>query len=303
MNRILVTGGNGFLGRAVRRELIARGYRCHFTPPHSELDLLNPQQTHDFVHEEEIDTVIHCAAFVGGIKDNVAKPADMIRQNLMMGLNVLDACKNNKVQHLVIIGTSCSYPAGAQCPTPETDMFTGMPARETAYYGIAKSTLFVAADAYRKQYGLRSTLLVPSNLYGPYDTSTHVIPDLVRKFCDKNRDIVSVWGSGNQTRDFLYVDDCAKGIINACETDPLPTVPINLGSGIETSLVELVDRLKRLSGFQGKVTWDETAPVGTYRRVLDVNRAVKWINWSASTLLEDGLKETVEAFKHTHVQS
>jgi nucleoside-diphosphate-sugar epimerase len=177
-------------------------------------------------------------------------------------------------------------------------MFTGLPAKATGHYGVAKSTLFMAADAYRKQYKLKSILLVPTNLYGPWDKSSQVGPDLVRKFCRQPK-AVEIWGTGRATRDFLYITDAAQGIVTACENPGLPTVPINLGSGVETPISELADRIRRLSGSEAEIVWAHSEPEGQLRRVLDIERAKNWLGWNPPTLLEDGLRATIHAFKHS----
>lgn len=294
MNKIIVTGGHGFLGSAVLRELERRGYKNVLSPGSIELNLLNTNAVRAYFYEEEPDTVIHCAGRVGGIQDNIDHPADFMTDNLRMGLNVLQASAARKVQNLVIIGTSCSYPAysGTERPIQESEMYHGLPTKETGHYGVAKSTIFMAADAFKKQHGLRSALLVPTNLYGPGDKSNHVVNDLIKKFSLTPTGVVQVWGTGRATRDLLFVDDAARGIVLAAE-NPQPTVPINLGSGVETPISELADRIRRLTGSKAEIYFDSTKPEGQARRLLDITRAKRYLGWEPTTLLEDGLNKTI----------
>lgn len=306
---VLVTGGNGFLGRHLIEELKANGHRAVEYSRH-DLD----EGSGGLFRELQAghDAVVHCAAVVGGIGLNQSAPAHLFVENMRMGLNVLDAC----VQHpapvkLVMIGTTCSYPAfdrrGKYAPFVgfhETEMWSGYPEPTNAAYGVAKRALITAANAYREQFGLKVVTVVPANLYGPGDhfldmETNHVIPALIRKIYDAvkaDQGVVELWGDGSPTRDFLYVKDCARGIRLALEGYD-GEMPLNLGTGKETSIAVVASHIAGLMEYPIDFRWDTSKPNGQKRRMLDTQRAKDLISFEAATSFEDGIRETVEWFK------
>lgn len=297
--KIGVTGGGGFLGKHVIRELQKYTDSIHILAPRSsEVDLTNVAQTNKFV--EKCDLIIHLAADVGGILYNQKYPADLLSKNLQMGLNIINACKEYGIDKLVNTGTTCMFPANASLPFKEEDIFNGYPAEVTAPYGISKIVLFELSKAYKKQFGLNSINLIPVNLYGPEDhfigESTHVVPALIRRiYAAKSQKIdkVDIWGTGVATREFLFAADAAEGIVKALlEYDS--TEPVNLGTGIETSIKDLVLTIKNILAYNGEIFWDLTKPDGTLRRCVDVEKAKNEFGFSASTILSDGLEKTIE---------
>lgn len=293
--RILVTGGRGFLGRSVCCRL--SGAAEYYAPAHRDLDLLDYTAVLRTIDKGRFTHVIHLAGRVGGIKDNMAAPADFLSDNLAMGLNILRASHAvGRIKRIVMVGTTCSYPADAKCPIKEDTMWAGYPAPETAPYGLAKRILFTACQTYWEQYGLHSVLLVPTNLYGPRDTSSHVIPDLVRKFCS-GANTVELYSS-RATRDFLYVGDCAQAIIAALDGPEIPVIPINIASGRETNILKVARMIRKITGSSAKIRSDPDAPEGNLRRVLDVTRASIFLpTWRPLIGLEEGLWRTVAAYK------
>jgi len=295
--KIFLTGASGFVGMHVLEALIAGGHAV-ICPPHYEVDLLSASATEARIRYAAPDVVIHLAAIVGGIGANQARPADFWRDNLQMGLNVLEACRSVKVGRLVIAGTACSYPKLARTPFIEEALFTGYPEETNAPYGIAKLAILEGARAYRRQHDLKTIFLVPTNMYGPGDNfdpmTSHVIPAMIRKMSEARElghPCVTVWGDGTPTRDFLYVKDAAKAFVAAVERDDVAE-PLNIGSGEEVSMSDLVQKVRKIVGYEGEIEWDLTKPNGQPRRCLDSEKAMKHLKWSAETRIEDGLRET-----------
>ncbi|MDQ4145741.1 MAG: GDP-L-fucose synthase [Actinomycetota bacterium] len=301
--RVLVTGGSGFLGRTLAEKLHARGVADLMAPRSSEFDLMQRDQVEKLFANTEPDIVVHLAARVGGIGMNVSRPAELYTTNLLMGTYVIEEARRRSTLKTVLIGTICSYPNLTPVPFKEESLWDGYPEVTNAPYGVAKKALLVHAQANRQQYGQRSVYLMPVNLYGPGDkfhpSVSHVIPALIKKCVeavDRGDEVVDVWGTGNATREFLYVDDAAEGIALASEHLEDPD-PINLGSGQEISIKDLAELIARLSGFEGSLRWDASKPDGQPRRRLDTSRAQKAFGFQARVSLEDGLGKTIEWYR------
>ena len=300
--KILLTGGDGFLGKFVQRELMANGVReedIHI-PHHLDNDLRVWENCEEAVLG--VDLVVHLAASVGGIGFNQRNPGVLFYDNLIMGAHLMEAARRHGVEKFIQIGTVCAYPKFTPVPFKEDNLWDGYPEETNAPYGIAKKALLVQAQAYREQYGLNVIYLLPVNLYGPGDNfdleDSHVIPALIRKSVeavDSGSDTITVWGTGEPTREFLYVEDCARGIVQAAQGYDDPE-PVNLGSGEEISIRELVTLIARVSGFEGKIIWDSARPDGQPRRCLDTQRAGKF-GFTAKVSFEDGLARTVQWYK------
>jgi nucleoside-diphosphate-sugar epimerase len=297
--KVLVTGGNGFLGSRIMKVLKDQGYDAS-TFRSRNFDLCNPRQTKDAFDRYRPDAVIHCAAVVGGIGANRVNPGSFFYQNMMMGLNVIENCRIFDVSKVVQIGTVCSYPKYTPVPFSEDSLWDGYPEETNAPYGIAKKALYVMVEAYKNQYNLNGCVLVPCNLYGPNDNfdpgSSHVIPALIKKFIDakQNNDTeVECWGSGSATREFLYVDDAAEAIVKSLSVDT-DSKPINLGGGVEITIKDLAEKIKLFVGYDGNIAWNSDQPDGQPRRFLDVSRAKKILNWEPKVSFDAGLKETIE---------
>lgn len=294
---ILVTGGSGFLGRHVVEKLRRRGAERIEAPRFRDADLRNMDDCLRVTRGR--DLVVHLAAHVGGIGLNREKPGELFYDNALMGLQVIEACRRNKVKKTVVVGTICAYPKFTPVPFHEDNLWNGYPEETNAPYGIAKKALLVQLQAYRQQYGMNGVFLLPVNLYGPFDNfdpgSSHVIPALIRKIqeaIDSKATEVSIWGDGSPTREFLYVDDAADGIVMAAEKYD-GAEPVNLGNGREISIKDLARLLAKLMDFKGEFSWDETKPNGQPRRCLDTQRAHDWFGFSANTPLEEGLRRTI----------
>jgi len=298
--KILITGGAGFLGSFVVDRLLRRGVLREniFVPRSSEFDLRKMEDCLKVVKGQ--DVVIHLAARVGGIGFNREKPGELFYDNLMMGVQTMEAARQEGVEKFVAVGTVCAYPKFTPVPFKEDDLWDGYPEETNAPYGLAKKMMLVQAQAYRQQYGFNATYLLPVNLYGPRDNfnpnSSHVIPALIKKVADAKRegkDFVEVWGTGKASREFLFVDDAAEGIVLATEHCDI-SEPINLGSGMEISIKNLVEIISKLMDFKGEIRWNSSKPDGQPRRMLDVSRAGKEFGFKASTDFENGLKKTIE---------
>lgn len=298
--RVLVTGGAGFLGSHVKQLLSESGCEDIFTPRSSEYDLVKAGDVRRLLKESSPDLVIHLAARVGGIGANMDNPATLFYDNLLMGAHMMHESYSVGVEKFVCTATICSYPKHTPVPFREEDLWNGYPEETNAPYGLAKKMLLVQSQAYRKQYGFNSVCLLPVNLYGPGDNfdpqKSHVIPALIKKCVDakeEGKDTVTAWGSGDATREFLYVGDCAKAIMLACERYD-SSEPVNVGSGQEMSIRELAEKIRQATGFSGEIVWDTSRPDGQPRRCLDTSRAKQCFGFEAETTFDAGLKETVD---------
>ena len=300
--RVLVTGGSGFLGRHVVAALGRHGCRDVVVVRKAQHDLTREQDVQRLFKEARPDVVIHLAAVVGGIGANRESPGSFFYQNVMMGALTMEQARLAGAEKFVGVGTICAYPKFAPIPFSERDLWNGYPEETNAPYGIAKKMLLVQGQAYREQYAFDAIHLLPVNLYGPHDNfdpaSSHVIPALIRKFVeaiDAGSKEVVCWGTGTATREFLYVEDCAEGIVLATEKYDQPE-PVNLGAGFEISIRDLAELIAELTGFTGALVFDRTKPDGQPRRSLDVTRA-KAFDFTATTDFRTGLKRTIEWYK------
>ena len=302
--KILVTGGAGFLGSHIVEKLLEKGVPREdvFVPLLRDFDLRKWENCQKVVAGQDI--VIHLAAKVGGIGFNQEHPAELFYDNLMMGTQMMEAARQAGIEKFVAIGTICVYPKFTPVPFKEGDLWNGYPEETNAPYGLAKKMLLVQAQAYRQQYGFNAIYLLPVNLYGPRDNfdpkSSHVIPALIKKVADakkEGKNFIEVWGTGKATREFLYVEDAAEGIILATEKyDKLE--PVNLGSGMEISIKDLVELICRLMNFKGEIKWDTAKPDGQPRRMLDVSKSEKEFGFKAKTDFKKGLKNTIDFFNN-----
>jgi GDP-L-fucose synthase len=298
----MVTGGAGFLGRRVCALLEERGARVS-VPRSADFDLTEADAVTRAFDAFEPEIVVHLAAVVGGIGANRANPGRYFYANMAMGLHLIEEARRRGLRKFVQIGTVCSYPKVAPMPFSEDDIWAGYPEPTNAPYGIAKRSLLTMLRAYREQYGLGGIYLMPVNLYGPGDNfdpeHSHVVPALIRK-CEEARlagsPTVECWGTGRPTREFLYVDDCARAIVLALERYDGPE-PVNLGSGREITIRELTELVARLSGFEGELSWDTTKPDGQPRRLFDTRRARELFGFEATTPLEEGLRRTIDWYR------
>lgn len=301
--RVLLTGGSGFLGRVVQRKLAERGVTDVTVPRRAEFDLTRADDVGKLFAQSSFDLVIHLAARVGGIGANMERPAELYLSNLLMGTYVLEEARTREVPKTVLIGTICAYPKLTPVPFKEDALWDGYPEETNAPYGIAKKALLVHAQANRAQYGQNAIYLLPVNLYGPGDKFnpevSHVIPALIKKCVDAKEHgdpEVGVWGTGTATREFLYVDDAAEGVLLAAERYE-GAQPVNLGSGREIAIADLVALIASMVGYQGSVRWDPSKPDGQPRRRLDTSRAEAEFAFVASTPLEDGLRATIDWYR------
>ena len=298
--RVLVTGGAGFLGSFVVERLISKGaHNSDLRIPRIEdIDLRKWESCVKVV--KDIDIVLHIAGRGGGIGANRAAPGEMFYDNATMGIHLMEAARQAAVEKFVMTGTICSYPKFTPVPFKEENLWNGYPEETNAAYGLSKKMLLVQGQAYRQQYGFNSIHLLLVNLYGPRDDfnpkTSHVIPAIIKKFADakaEGRDKVEVWGTGNASREFLYVEDAAEGMCLAAEKYAGPE-PVNLGAGFEIKVKDLVELIARLMDFRGEIVWDRTKPDGQPRRMLDVSRAEKLFGFRARTRFEDGLRKTID---------
>jgi GDP-L-fucose synthase len=301
--RVLVTGGNGFLGSFVMDGLRTRGVEHAFAPRSAEYDLRDLNDVKRMLADTRPDLVIHLAAKVGGIGANRAHPGRFFYDNLMMGVQLLHECWRAAVPKTVLVGTVCAYPKHTPVPFRETDLWNGYPEETNAPYGLAKKMLLVQSQAYREEYGYNSIYLLPVNLYGPRDNfdpaSSHVIPALIRKCVEAGKRgdaFIDVWGDGSATREFLYAADAAEGILLAAERYDCSD-PVNIGSSYEISIKELAQTIARLTGFKGEIRWDASKPNGQPRRKLDTTLAEQSFGFKSSTPFDIGLKRTIEWYE------
>ena len=299
MNTVFVTGGHGFLGKHVMKRLLDSGYDA-FTYTSAQCDLRVRRDIDAALDVIQPDTVIHLAARVGGIGFNQQQPGRLLYENLIMGAEMVDAAHKFGIKKLVLVGSTCAYPKTPPVPFKEEDLWNGYPEETNAGYGIAKKVVMLQGQLYRQQYGLNAISLVPTNLYGEYDNfnpgSSHVIPAIILKCMDAKRkglDHIEVWGTGSATRDFLYAGDCAEAIVLAAESYN-DNQPLNIGSGSEVAMRDLVEIIKRATGFTGSTVYDTNKPDGQPRRVLDVTKAKIALGFNSSTPLEEGIRKAVE---------
>ena len=298
--RVLVTGGAGFVGSHLVKKLRERGCRDIFVPRSRDYDLVQMENVVRVYQDSRPDIVIHLAGAVGGIGANRANPGKFFYDNLMMGVQMMEQGRRFGLEKFVAIGTVCAYPKFTPVPFKEEDLWNGYPEETNAPYGLAKKMLLVQAQAYRQQYGFNAIFLLPVNLYGPRDNfdleTSHVIPALIRKCVEaveSGQEEIVVWGTGSPTREFLYVEDAAEGILLAAERYN-KSDPVNLGSGFEISIRELVETIARLTGFEGRIIWDATKPDGQPRRRLDASKAEREFGFRARRGFEEGLRRTVD---------
>ncbi len=301
--RVVVTGGAGFLGQNVVNELKQRGYSNIVVPRSREYDLTEQQQVRKLLSDTRPQLVIHLAAVVGGIGANRENPGKYFYDNLMMGVMLIEESRRAGVDKIVSVGTICSYPKFTPVPFKEEDLWSGYPEETNAPYGLAKKMLLVQSQAYREQYAFNGIYLMPVNLYGPGDNfdhaSSHVIPALIRKCLEAkaaNARTVELWGDGSPTREFLYVTDAARSIVTAAENYD-GSDPVNLGSGWEVTIKELAEQIAKIVGFDGQIVWDATKPNGQPRRRLDTSKAEKLFGFKAKTSLSEGLQETISWYQ------
>ena len=301
--RVCVTGGAGFLGSYVTAKLRERGAKEIFIPRIEDYDLVRPEDIKRLLDDSRPDVIIHLAAHVGGIGANREHPAEFFYDNLMMGVQLIHQAWLRGIEKFVALGTVCAYPKFTPVPFKEDDIWDGYPEETNAPYGLAKKMLLVQSQAYREQYGFNSIFLLPVNLYGPRDNfdprSSHVIPALIRKCLeaqDSGVEEIVVWGDGSPTREFLYVEDAAEGIVMATEKYD-GSDPVNLGSGREISIKDLALLIARLTGFEGRMVFDTSKPNGQPRRALDTTRAEQYFGFRAGTDFEQGLQKTIDWYR------
>ncbi|HEX6097457.1 MAG TPA: GDP-L-fucose synthase [Thermoanaerobaculia bacterium] len=301
--RVLLTGGNGFLGGFLRARLEREGAGTILTPRSTELDLRDGAAIRAYLAQHKPDLVIHAAAVVGGIGANRMHPGRFFYENAIMGIQLIEESRLAGVEKFVCLGTICAYPKFTPIPFHEDDLWNGYPEETNAPYGVAKKALLVQLQSYRDEYGFNGIFLLPVNLYGPRDNfdlqTSHVIPAMIRKFIaarDAGDETVTLWGDGSPTREFLYVEDAADGIVLAAERYD-GADPVNLGRGEEVTIRDLAATIAEKCGYQGRIVWDASQPNGQPRRMLDVTRAAELFGFRAMTSLERGLAQTIEWFE------
>ena len=297
--KILVTGGKGFLGSALVPKLREKGAEV-VTFNSKDYDLRIKKDVVRLLKDFNPEIVIHLAVDGGGIGYIGKNPGSVLYNNLMMNTNLMEQCRINGIEKFVGVGSVCSYPKFTNVPFKEEDLWNGYPEETNASYGLSKKVMLVQGQSYREQYGFNAIHLLPINLYGPNDSfdlqKSHVVPALIRKMVEakkNNQNLITFWGSGNASREFLYVDDCANAIINATEYYN-KSEPINIGTGGEITIKELADKIKKIVGYKGDIKWDITKPDGQLRRCLDISKAKKEFNFRIKTNLDDGLRKTFE---------
>lgn len=301
--RFCVTGGAGFLGTHLIKQLADRDAKQIFIPTIQDYDLVDGAAIKRMLSDSKPDVIIHLAAHVGGIGANREHPAEFFYDNLMMGVQLMHEAYKFGVEKFVAIGTVCAYPKFTPVPFKEDNLWMGYPEETNAPYGLAKKMLLVQSQAYRDQYGFNSIFLLPVNLYGPGDNfdprSSHVIPALIRKCLEAKEngdDHIIVWGDGSPTREFIFVEDAAKAIALATERFD-KSEPVNIGSGFEISIKDLVEKIARMTGFEGELVWDKTKPNGQPRRALDTSRAKQEFGFEAKTDFDEGLARTIAWYR------
>ena len=306
--RVLVTGGAGFLGRCVVDELTRRGCRDIHVPRSKEVDLREKEAIVGILRVAQPTIVIHLAAVVGGIGANRRRPGAFFYDNAVMGIQLMEQARRFNVEKFVCVGTICAYPKVTPVPFKEENLWEGYPEETNAPYGLAKKMLLVQAQAYRQEYGFNVIYLLPANLYGPRDNfdpeSSHVIPALIRKCVDARRtgqQSITAWGTGSATREFLYVGDAAEAIVAAAERYDKPD-PVNVGSGDEVTVKELASLIRSMTSFSGTIKWDSSQPDGQPRRTLDISRAEREFGFKPKTTLREGLKRTIDWYEATSTQ-
>jgi GDP-L-fucose synthase len=307
--RILVTGGSGFLGAHVLDRLADHDVAEVIAPRSAEYDLRERDAIRAALADARPDVIVHLAAVVGGIGANMATPGRFFYDNAIMGIQLIEESRLAGVERFVCLGTVCAYPKHAPAPFREEDLWNGYPEETNAPYGLAKKMLLVQLQAYRQQYGFDGIYLLPVNLYGPRDNfderTSHVIPALIKKSFDaleSNAEEIVCWGTGRASREFLYVDDAAEGIVSAAASYS-SAEPVNLGSGSEITIAELTELIAELVGFRGRIVWDDTKPDGQPRRWLDVSRAEHEFGFRAATGLRDGLQRTIDSYRAQRAQT
>jgi GDP-L-fucose synthase len=306
--KVVVTGGAGFLGRFIVERLQSYKGIEVFVPRSRDYNLVDESDIKRLLSKVRPDLVIHLAAVVGGIGANQKNPGKFFYENLMMGVQLIHQSLQHDVKKFVAIGTVCAYPKFTPTPFREDDLWNGYPEETNAPYGLAKKMMLVQAQSYRQQYDFNTIFLLPANLYGPGDNfdleSSHVIPALIRKCIearDANRSFIEAWGTGEASREFLYVDDCADGVIRAAATYN-ESEPVNIGTGSEIKISELVQLIARLTRFEGEIRWQHDKPDGQPRRRLDVSRAVEKFGFQAQVPLEEGLRRTIQWYEANREQ-
>jgi len=303
--RILLTGGSGFLGRYVLSKLIEKGIKVKdiFIPRSGDYNLTKIDNVIRVLKDSDPNVIIHLAAVVGGIGANKEHPGEFFYKNLIMGTQLIEQARLRQIEKFVAIGTICAYPKFTPVPFKEEDLWNGYPEETNAPYGLAKKMMLVQSQAYRQEYGFNSIYLLPVNLYGPNDNfdleSSHVVPAMIRKFSearDRNEDKVIMWGTGKASREFLYVEDAAEGIVLATEKYESEN-PVNLGSGMEITIKDLAEKIRVMTNFKGKIIWDTSKPDGQPRRCLDVSKAKEKFGFEAKTGFDEGLRKTIKWYE------